>query len=110
MLEIEIILYEGINDKRNGHQCILPYTLYVCDNDSSCILFLYIGVNEYKDTIQCIIPDTLNVCDNDSSCDFITGACWVQGMYVYKQLIEKVDKVAYFGMPLNIDKDGFIRG
>ena len=53
---------------------------------------IIIGVNEYKDTISCIIPQTLEICgdSDDQSCRFVNGACWVQGMYVYKQLIGKI--------------------
>ena len=31
-------------------------------------------------------------------------------MYVYKQLLDRVDDVAYFGMPKNIENDGMING
>ena len=38
--------------------------------------------------------------------DFVSAACWIQGVYVFKELRNRVDKVAYFGMPKNIDFEG----
>jgi len=75
---------------------------------------IIIGVNQYQDTVQCIVPESLDICsgddDPDSSCQFLHAACWIQGMYVYKQLLDRVNDVAYFGMPKNIDQDGYING
>ena len=42
---------------------------------------------------------------------FIKTACWIQGVYVYKQLLGKINNdIAYFGMPKNMEYDGFING
>lgn len=41
---------------------------------------------------------------------FVSAACWIQGVYVYKELQGMVDQVAYFGIPKNMDHDGMIKG
>jgi len=76
---------------------------------------IVIGVNEHRDAITCIIPNSLDICNQDeeegASCNFVNGACWVQGLYVYKQLIDKVNTgVAYYGIPKNIDQEGYMQG
>ena len=49
--------------------------------------------------------------EEGASCNFVNGACWVQGLYVYKQLIDKVNTgVAYYGIPKNIDQEGYMQG
>ena len=39
---------------------------------------------------------------------FAAWACWIQGMYVYKELKSRVDEVAYFGIPKHIQLDGMM--
>ena len=37
---------------------------------------------------------------------FVSQACWIQGVYVYKELMNRPDDVAYFGIPRDMDHDG----
>lgn len=41
---------------------------------------------------------------------FVSATCWIQGVYVYKELINKFDVIAYYGMPKNMDNDGMLKG
>ena len=43
---------------------------------------------------------------NGISSDFVSATCWIQGVYVYKELQSRVDKVAYFGIPKDMAIDG----
>jgi len=38
-------------------------------------------------------------CINDSNVadQFVTSTCWIQGVYIYKELKYRVDDVAYYG-------------
>ena len=38
----------------------------------------------------------------------VPWTCWIQGMYVYKELKSRVDEVAYFGIPKHIQLDGMM--
>ena len=45
--------------------------------------------------------------------NFVSAACWIQGVYVYKQLVEGGPNkkiLGYFGMPKNMDHEGMIEG
>lgn len=59
------------------------------------------GINWFKDSITCI-----NNSDLDSS--FVSATCWIQGVYVYDELKHRVDDVAYYGIPKNMDHDGML--
>ena len=53
----------------------------------------------------------MNMCflyleQNGISGDFVSATCWIQGVYVYKELQSRVDKVAYFGIPKDMAIDG----
>lgn len=39
---------------------------------------------------------------------FVSSTCWIQGVYIYKELRARVDEVAYFGIPKDIDLDGIL--
>lgn len=39
---------------------------------------------------------------------FVSATCWIQGVYVYKSLYGRVDDVGYFGIPADIDLDGYL--
>ena len=39
---------------------------------------------------------------------FVSSTCWIQGVYIYKELRSRVDEVAYFGIPKDIDLDGIV--
>ena len=40
--------------------------------------------------------------------NFTASACWIQGIYVYKELKSRVDEVAYYGIPKQIQLDGMM--
>ena len=39
---------------------------------------------------------------------FVSSTCWIQGVYVYKELRSRIDEVAYFGIPKDMDLDGYL--
>ena len=39
---------------------------------------------------------------------FVSQTCWIQGVYVYRELQDRIDDVAYFGIPKDIALDGFL--
>lgn len=38
----------------------------------------------------------------------MSSTCWIQGVYVYKELRDRIDEVAYFGIPSDMDYDGYL--
>ena len=44
--------------------------------------------------------------DHKISGDFVSAACWIQGVYVYKELRHEMSQVAYFGIAQDMDTDG----
>ena len=59
-----------------------------------------------KNNFSCL--ETHNV---DGS--FVSAACWIQGVYVYKQLVDDGPNrkiLGYFGIPKNMDHEGRIKG
>ena len=47
--------------------------------------------------------------DHEISGGFVAQTCWIQGVYVYKELKDRIDEVAYFGIPKDITQDGFLK-
>ena len=41
---------------------------------------------------------------------FISPTCWIQGLYIYKELRQRFDVVAYYGVPKDLSEDGLIQG
>jgi hypothetical protein len=66
---------------------------------------IIMGISWYTDSINCIVPGAHGI-----SGDFVSATCWIQGVYVYKELKSRVDEVAYFGIPKDVDMDGFLEG
>jgi len=64
---------------------------------------LVMGISWYSDSISCIIPGSHGI---DGG--FVSSTCWIQGVYIYKELRARVDEVAYFGIPKDIDLDGIV--
>lgn len=62
------------------------------------------GLSWYTDSLNCIVPGSHEV-----SGDFVSSTCWIQGVYIYKDLRYRVDEVAYFGIPKDIDQDGYLK-
>lgn len=63
------------------------------------------GISWFKDSMNCMVPEFHAISDDDK---FVPGACWIQGVYVYKELKTRIDKVAYFGIPKDINNDGML--
>ncbi|XP_065655481.1 innexin inx3 isoform X2 [Hydra vulgaris] len=64
-----------------------------------CIIM---GISWYKDAIKCVVTSSSGMGDSG----FVSQACWIQGLYIYKNLIDKKNEVAYFGIPKDMDLDG----
>lgn len=41
---------------------------------------------------------------------FVGTSCWTQGVYIYRALRSRNDDVAYFGITMDIDQDGMLKG
>jgi len=65
---------------------------------------LIMGISWFQDSISCIIPDAHGI-----SGGFVSQTCWIQGVYVYKELKDRVDEVAYYGIPKDITLDGILK-
>ena len=67
----------------------------------SMVASLLLGLNWVKDTITCIIPGTAGI-----SGSYVHQACWINGFYIYKDLKHTPGKLAYYGIPEDIDNTG----
>lgn len=38
----------------------------------------------------------------------MAGACWIQGFYIYRNLWNRTDETAYFGVTKDIEMDGLL--
>lgn len=85
--------HDGYSDQFN--RIFIIKILMVCS--------LLMGINWYKDSVNCIVPGSSNIAS-----DFVSSACWIQGVYVYSELKDRVDEVAYYGIPKSIDSDGML--
>jgi len=60
----------------------------------------FTGISWLKDKVTCIVPK-----NHDTTKDFVSKACWINGMYVYKDL--PADQTSYYyGIPSDITNDG----
>lgn len=41
---------------------------------------------------------------------FASPSCWIQGVYIYKELVGRNDDKAYFGIGEDIEEDGIYDG
>lgn len=41
--------------------------------------------------------------------NFVASTCWIQGVFVYKELSNNYDLVGYYGIPKDIDQDGYLK-
>lgn len=62
---------------------------------------LLVGLNWYTDKITCIQPGALGISEV-----FVGQACWINGLYIFRDLRYRNDEVAYFGVPRDIRMDG----
>lgn len=60
-----------------------------------------VAVDYFSDKVTCIQSDKSTL-----SSTFVHEACWINGFFVYKELEDKMEKSAYFGIPKQIDLDG----
>jgi len=56
------------------------------------------------DETRCIPPR-----DGKLPSAFIDRACWLKGFYVFPDLHKHVSLTAYYGVPTELDKDGFLK-
>ena len=66
-----------------------------------CIIM---SISWYKDSIKCIVPGV-----NSIDGGFVSETCWIQGLYVYRELTDRMNEVAYFGIPRDMDNDGMLK-
>ncbi|XP_066929704.1 innexin inx2-like [Clytia hemisphaerica] len=66
------------------------------------------GISWYSDKFNCIIPEKMMVSEDFPA--FVGATCWIQGVYIYKELYGRNDDVAYFGITKDIDTDGMYNG
>ena len=64
-----------------------------------CVVIM--GISWFNDSIKCLVPGV-----NSVDGGFVSQACWIQGVYVYKELMNRPNDVAYFGIPKDMDLDG----
>lgn len=62
---------------------------------------LLVGLSWYTDKINCIIPGALGV---DGG--FVSQACWINGLYVFKDIRYHENDIGYYGIPRDINMDG----
>lgn len=64
---------------------------------------ILVGLNWYSDDIICVIPKTSNLDKN-----FVSSACWINGLYVYEEMRYHRNQLGYYGIPNDIDMDGML--
>jgi len=64
---------------------------------------LVVGLNWYSDKVNCIIPGSAGV-----SGGFVSSACWINGLYIYKDIKFHKNELGYYGIPKKIDHDGLL--
>jgi len=67
----------------------------------SVLFSAFIGFNYFNDKVSCIVGNS-EAMDGD----FVGATCWIQGFYIYKDLRDRLEDSAYFGIPRNMDYDG----
>lgn len=68
-----------------------------------CLLSaVIVGMNYFSDQVSCIVAN--NIGEDIES--FVGSTCWIQGFYIYKEMIHRVKDSGYYGIPRNIDYDG----
>jgi len=65
------------------------------------ILSAIIGCNYFNDQVSCIVTNAAGMGGG-----FVGSVCWIQGLYIYKELRDRLSDCAYFGLPRNMDYDG----
>ena len=61
-----------------------------------------ISINWFQDDVHCIVPTNV-----DLSADFVSDTCWINGLYIYQNMINRSSQEAgYYGIPLDLSFDG----
>jgi len=66
---------------------------------------LIVGLNWYSDKVNCIIPGSAGIGGG-----FVSSACWINGLYVYKDIRYHKNDIGYYGIPKDINRDGIYKG
>lgn len=64
------------------------------------------GLNWFKDDIKCIVPKAFG----GSVDGFGPKSCWINGFYVYKELMTAPNFDGYYGLPSTMGHNGTVRG
>jgi len=64
---------------------------------------MVLGLNWFHDSITCIVPGSSGI-----SAGYVQQACWIQGLYIYKELEHNTDvrPISYYGIPKSLTTDG----
>lgn len=62
---------------------------------------MIMGLSWFKDSIKCIVPE-----HTEMEGDFVAAACWIQGLYVYREMMSRTSDAGYFGIPKDIGMNG----
>ncbi|XP_066928522.1 innexin inx3-like [Clytia hemisphaerica] len=62
---------------------------------------LVMGVDFFNDKVSCIVPK-----ESGLGSDFVHSACWIQGFYIYTEMMDRIEQSGYYGIPKDIDMDG----
>ena len=57
----------------------------------------------FNDKMNCIRPSTSKTGECD---DYVPSVCWIQGLYVYKDVYGDINDYHAYGMPRDPTKDG----
>jgi len=66
---------------------------------------MIVGLNWYSDKVNCIIPGSAGV-----SGGFVSSACWINGLYIYKDIRFHKNDLGYYGIPKDINNNGLLKG
>jgi len=62
------------------------------------------GFSWFTDSISCIVPESAQIDPG-----YVSAACWIQGVFIYRDLSGMPDESAYYGLPMEINKNGLTR-
>jgi len=64
---------------------------------------MVLGLKWFHDSVTCIVPGSAGI-----SSDYVHQACWIQGLYIYKELQHNSEDtpIAYYGIPKSLTTDG----
>ena len=86
--------YDNFGDQ--FHRILMVKVLLVCS--------LIMGMSWFKDSINCIVPESANI-----DAEFVSAACWIQGVYIYRDMSGRIPESAYYGMPKEMNMDGLTK-